>query len=810
MSMVEDILIRIKGEDQTSSVFSKIRNSSSGMKMALGSAMTVAGAGMASFAKSAVSSAMTAETEWNRFGAAVNSTGGNWESQSASIKKWVSNYSTSMGRATGDTRSAMTAMMNYGLSAKEAQSAMSAVSGMAAAMGTSQEEASNKLVKAFAGQGRSLKTLGINLDDYKDSATGAIDKQRLLRDITDKTKDASNKYSHSTAADMARINKAIASIKTDFGKALLSAIAPLLPVVQGMLGLFNALPQPIQTIIFVFGGLVAAVGLLTGPVMTIMGAFETLGITLSSVTSLLKIGETATVALTSAETAAAAAKAGLTSAELGSAAAHAGTTAAVTAEAGATSFAAKEFLAMAAAELTALAPILAIVAAVAGVVLVIEKLGEVAGWWDDFGSMIEAISSGVNRLWKAFANSPQVQGTIKDIMGVFQALYSVVEPIVNAIQSVWNGFVKSMQGLDPVKGIMGSFQALGSVAGNAVKAVKNLPETLSKLPGQASAAFSGISNYLGSIGSKAIKAASSILTGFSSTFKKMPTNVSGNLNVAYATISSWASKAGSRMRQAATLMLNGISRVRQIPTRINSYLARGIAYLAAFAINAANRARNAGLRILQGLSKNIARVPTTVWSYMSQVPNRIASAATAAVSAASSLASQVVTAVINGITGLADKVYQEFMKIPGKIKSSMTSAISAAASWASGVLDGALDALGIHSPGIIQNKVALEFANIPGRISESNRSAFSAAQGYASNVLNGFNRPVTSNIGAYRQAGQTYNNNKNSRQSIVVNFNENSIPINANNLNPNECKAIVINALESIDSVKNSNIRGAY
>ena len=57
--------------------------------MALGGAMTAVGVGMAGLAKEAVSSAITAETEWNRFGAAVNSTGGNWEQQSTEIKKWV-------------------------------------------------------------------------------------------------------------------------------------------------------------------------------------------------------------------------------------------------------------------------------------------------------------------------------------------------------------------------------------------------------------------------------------------------------------------------------------------------------------------------------------------------------------------------------------------------------------------------------------------------------------------------------------------------------------------------------------------------
>lgn len=813
--MVEDILIRIKGEDQTSSVFSKIKNSSAGMKMALGGAMTAVGAGMASFAKEAVSAAVNAETEWNRFGAAVNSTGGNWEQQSTEIKKWVSTYSNSMGRSIGDTRSAMTALMNYGLSANEAEQSMSAVAGMAAAMGTSQEEASNKLVKAFAGQGRGLKTLGINLDDYKDSATGAIDKQRLLTDITNKTKDASNKYANSTAADMARINQSIASIKTDFGKALLSSISPLLPVVQGLLSIFNGLPGPVKTVAFSFGALVAAVGLLGGPVMTAIGVFQSLNTTIGGISGVVNTAKSVMTTFQTAINAVKMAQAGLTATEVASAAAHAGSTAVLTTEAGASTLAATGFLSMAAAELVALAPIILIVAAIAGVIVVIEQLGEYMGWWSDWGSMIDAFSAGIQRLWSAFVNSPQVQGTIQDLQSAFNSLKSIVMPVLSAIGGAWSSFLGMLgsgTGSDPVAALINGFGQLGNIAGDVVNAIKKLPQTLQQLPSLAAGAITGIISLFSQLASRAGAYALQLVTGFINRITQLPSRINTTLTKALTTIRSWATQATTRMVQAGAKMLTGlVTRLRQIPTRMRVFLNQAVKYITTFAGNAVARAKNAGMRILNAIVGYIRRIPGRVWQFMSQVPAKIAAAASSAIAAATSLATQVVSAVANGIKGVAEKVYTEFMNIPNKIKSAISSAVSAATSFGSNIKDAVLSALHIASPGIIQKKIALEFADIPGRISESRDDVFRASQDYATGLLTGFSKPVNTNIGAFRQAGQTYNNTStDSRRNIIVNFHEGSIPINANNLNPNECKAILINAIENIDSMKNTNIKGAH
>ena len=770
MSMVEDILIRIKGEDQTAGVFNKIKNSSAGMKMALGGAMTAVGVGMAGLAKEAVSSAITAETEWNRFGAAVNSTGGNWEQQSSEIKKWVSNYSNAMGRSVADTRSAMTALMAYGLSAKEAEQSMGAVSGMAAQLGISQEEASSKLTKAFAGQGRGLKQLGINLEDYKDKATGAIDKQRLLRDITNKTKDASSKYAGSTEADMNRINQSLRSIKTDFGKALLTSIQPLLPVVQGLLNTFNNLPGPIKTILFSIGGLAAVIGVVAGPITTIVGVVQSLKGAITAVAASMNLLQTITGVLNAKEMTLLGTKASLTAEEIGAAAAHAGSTAAITAEGGATVFATSGFLSMAAAELVALAPIILIIAAIAAIIIIIEKLGEYMGWWSDWGSMIESFSSGIQRLWNAFVGSKVVQGYLSALRAEFNLIKSIVMPILSAVGAAWNGFMGllgSGTGSDPVGGLISSFGKLDNMISGAVGAIRKLPQTLQQLPGKAKAAVMGMVTAFASLVLKGALYARQLVTRFVSNLRSMPAKVKVIFTKILFMIRTWALQTIAKMKQT-------------------------------------------GVKMVTGLVNHLRQLPGKVWHFISQVPVKIAQAASSAVSAAVSLATQVVTAVGNGIKGVAQKVYTEFMKIPQRIKDSVSAAVSAATSFGSNIKDAVLKALHIASPGIIQKKIALEFANIPGRIDESRPAVFRASQGYATGLLNGFSKPVNSNINGFRQAGQTYNNPDYSMSNRRVVFNEGSIQINANNLSPNECKAIVINAIESVDSMKNSNIRGAH
>ena len=271
------ILARIKSMFDGSG-FNQATKGVSGLKTAMaGLGLTVIGSQFAAFTKSAVSAAMTAEQEWNRFGTAVNNSGGNWDAQGKEIKDWVTSYSNDMGRAVSDTRAAMTTFMNMGMSFSDSQNAMKATSNMAAQLGMSQEEAAGQLQKAFMGNGRAIKQLGLDIKNYKDSTTGAIDKQRLMNDILKRTEGSADKYANSTAGKLQRMQNQWAALKTEFGGFVADALSPFIPVAQAFVSALNKMPGPLKSVLFGIVALGGGFTMIAGPAMTAIGALQGVG-----------------------------------------------------------------------------------------------------------------------------------------------------------------------------------------------------------------------------------------------------------------------------------------------------------------------------------------------------------------------------------------------------------------------------------------------------------------------------------------------------------------------------------------------------
>ena len=789
MSSYEDILLRIRGQDNTGSAFNSAQRRAGALKTAVGGAVTAMSASMLSYAKSAVDSAMVAENEWNKFSTAVTNSGGNWDKQSDEIKNWVREYSNSMGRSVADTRAAMTTYMNMGMTFTESQDAMKATSNYAAQMGIDQETAAGQLQKAFMGNGKALKSLGLDISNYKDETTGAIDRQKLLKDIMDRTKGSADKYADSTSGKFQRLNNVLAGLKTDFGAAILDAISPLIPVVQGFLNVINGLPGPVKTVGFAAIALGAGIGIIAGPLMSVIGLMETLGITLP-----ILGGEAAalggeTAALTAEELALAAAQAGLSAEEIGAAAAHVANGTALAGEGVAAEAASTGFWSMAAAELAALWPILAIAAAVAAVIVVVEQIGEALGWWTDFGTMLDAIKAGVMRLWDAFINSPQVQGTLAAIQGAFTALWNALQPVFQWLTDAWNNLFKSdgagSGGPDIVGQIIDLFGKLGEVAGIAFGYIQQGFQAVAYVVTPLWNMLSSLVGIFGGLMDGSVSWQDAIMQAFTA----ITTGLGG-----------FSTRLGQIALQIGTAILNSlVNAIRPLPGRIWNWLSQTVMRFINFRTRVITIAMQAGLRILNALINRIRQIPGRVASYMMQVPGRIASAAGAAVSAAASLATGVVNAVKNGVTGVANTIYNEFMNIPGKINSAVSGAVSAAANFGNNIKDAVLSALHIASPGIIQKKIALEFADIPGRIGESNRYVYSAASDYAGNILKGFNAPQMS-LPTMNTVRQNANYNPSSTVSngntTIIHVHE--MPLNAHNLTAKEATGVVITALETL------------
>ena len=105
----------------------------------------------------------------------------------------------------------------------------------------------------------------------------------------------------------------------------------------------------------------------------------------------------------------------------------------ITTEAAAADTAAVSFGGLAIAEGAALWPILAIAAAIAALIVVVYEVGKAFGWWSDASSMIDAIWSGIQRLWDAFINHPDVQAIIQAITDAWNWLVPAVSGVVSAI-----------------------------------------------------------------------------------------------------------------------------------------------------------------------------------------------------------------------------------------------------------------------------------------------------------------------------------------------------------------------------------------
>ena len=142
-------------------------------------------------------------------------------------------------------------------------------------------------------------------------------------------------------------------------------------------------------------------------------------------------------------------------------------------EAVATGVATTGFEGMAVAEEFALGPILLIVLAIAGLILLLNEIGKSLGWWEDWKTMLEAITNGVKRLWSAFINNPNVQATIKGLQGFFGQLGGTIQWVAYQVLQFF-GWKDDGREVDIVRMIIDAFGTLGRVMGDIVNVFKNV------------------------------------------------------------------------------------------------------------------------------------------------------------------------------------------------------------------------------------------------------------------------------------------------------------------------------------------------
>lgn len=127
------------------------------------------------------------------------------------------------------------------------------------------------------------------------------------------------------------------------------------------------------------------------------------------------------------------------------------------------------------AEYAFLLPIVLIVGAIVGLILVIYELGRQLGWWSTWGEVIDAITSGLQRLWDAFINNPNVQGFISDLQGGFGQLWGVITDVALAILKMF-GIEDNGEEVDFVQSLIDWMTFCLDIMGKVVNGLKWLEQ----------------------------------------------------------------------------------------------------------------------------------------------------------------------------------------------------------------------------------------------------------------------------------------------------------------------------------------------
>lgn len=438
-------------------------------------------------------------------------------------------------------------------------------------------------------------------------------------------------------------------------------------------------------------------------------------------------------------------------------------------------------------------PVLALVAAFVAIAVVIYEVGKAFGWWDDVGGMIEAITSGVSRLWEAFINNPDVQDLLKGISDGFKWIVTSISP---AIQGILEFLGVSTDGdFDIVHAIIvlvgNAFHMLADAVRSAIPYVQGAFNVLADFVGVAVGIGQGIYNALKPIvcillgcSPGIVPALQQVQEVFMTVWNTIAGFISGVIETVVAAIQpiidiltqitefylsafifAWQTLVmifdtviaainriiiifnlflGGQINLSTMLSMVWATISNMFATVLNIIITR----VRTWALAIVARAIEAGKGFVNGIITFITNLPGKVASILANVLSRIISAGSQWVSNAKSKASSMVSGVISQVSQLPGKVYTEFMNIGSKMLSAGSQLVEKAKQIGKNIVDGILNAMQIHSPGIIQTKVVQEFEDMTTRVEDQIEPAGEVAKTFGETMVNQFGDvSLTPNLG---------------------------------------------------------------
>ncbi len=252
-----------------------------------------------------------------------------------------------------------------------------------------------------------------------------------------------------------------------------------------------------------------------------------------------------------------------------------------------------------------ISPWLPFIAIGAAIVAIIYAIGKAFTWWDNPGEMIDAIWAGLQRLWSAFINHPDVQAIIQAltdawnwlapaVMGVVQAVmdffgineqgnFDFVRSLIDALGQAWNFLTF------PIRAIIGLVQLVIGVFNQFSTGQLTLPGLIMSI-------WNGITGFIRNIFSMIINA---------------------------------AIRFGTQMIQraisAATGFVNGLmGRIRSLPGRVYSALVSVVSRIVSAGQQWVSSAKQKALDLVNGAYNTLSNLPGKVASALAGVVDAVA------------------------------------------------------------------------------------------------------------------------------------------------------------------------------------------
>ena len=250
-----------------------------------------------------------------------------------------------------------------------------------------------------------------------------------------------------------------------------------------------------------------------------------------------------------------------------------------------------------------LAPWLPFIAIGAAIVAIIYEVGKAFGWWSDASSMIEAISAGLQRLWEAFINNPDVQLFIQGITDGFTWLMDIVGQVGQAVLDFFG--ISSEGNFDIVITLIDGIGAAWNAVRPAIMFVIGVWQQLASTIELFRTGQMDLPTFIMSI---LTLVAQAYLTVF---------------NRIIGFVARFASQMIQRAISAATNFVNNIiTRIKQLPGKIYNAL-----------IAAVSRIVSAGQQWVNAAKNKASSIVSNVYNTLTGLPGKIASALSGVVSA---------------------------------------------------------------------------------------------------------------------------------------------------------------------------------